>query len=90
MHGLLILNWSRTPEPMQIHQVDLRSRQDLLPAFMKETGLFFYPPGNVGHQTSAQEYLELLSRCVIMETVGGIDFEAASRSCLRFLQNGSI
>jgi len=90
MHGLLILNWSRIMDPCQIRRVDLQSRQDLLPAFMKQTGLFFLPPGGLGTECSHETYGDLLAGCAVMEAVGGVDFEEARRLCLQFLRNDSI
>ncbi len=90
MHGLLILNWSRRNEQVRVQEVDLRSRQDLLPAFMKEVGLFFLPQEGHGASLSEATYLDVLSRCVVMEAVGGVDFDHARRACLHFLREGHV
>jgi HprK-related kinase B len=90
MNGLFILNWSRRNEPLRIQEVNLESRRDLLPAFMKESGLFFLP--SEGHETSFSEqaYLDLLTRCVAIEAVGGVDFDRARKACLHFLEQGRV
>ena len=43
MDGLVILNWQRDNSRLQIHEIIPDIRKDLLPAFIKATGLFFLP-----------------------------------------------
>jgi HprK-related kinase B len=90
MAGLVILTWKRTGEPMRTAQVDLRQRRDLLPAFMKDVGLFFESdgPGQAGAEATADDYLALLGDCPVLEISGGVDFEAAADACLAFLRQG--
>jgi len=91
MDCLVILNWQRNNSRMQIRQVNPAERQDLLPAFMKATGLFFLPNGSRPHKDpSIGEYTELLSGCSIFEISGGVDFKAAADACLTFLANGKM
>lgn len=87
MAGLVILSWKRTGEPMRATRVDLDRRRDLMPAFMKDLGLFFESdgPGGPGGTASAGEYLALLGDCPVLEISGGVDFEAAADACLDFL-----
>ncbi len=84
MKGLVILNWQRNDAPTAFQPVDLRRRTDLLAAFMKETGLFFQPgPGTTN--PGPENFLEILSGCVVVEITGGVDFDAAADYCLNFL-----
>lgn len=91
MDGLVILNWHRDGGAPQAAMVDPAERTDLLPAFMKSSGLFFLPEKEAGRPApGAGEYIELLSRCSIIEISGGIDFDAAADVCMDFLENGGI
>jgi len=87
MQGLLILNWERKEEPLKIREVDLGTRQDLLPAFIKEPGLFYLSLFGAGKDFSPRTYLDLLSRCTVLEAAGGVDFAGAREVCLDFLQS---
>ncbi|MCB2183008.1 MAG: HprK-related kinase B [Desulfobulbaceae bacterium] len=86
MKGLVILNWQRNKEKTVIREVDLSTRPDLLPAFMKETGLFFLPEEKE-HELdhSSANYLEMLSHCTVLEISGGVDFKIATDACMDFL-----
>jgi HprK-related kinase B len=90
MLGLVILTWKRTGEPMRAARADLRQRRDLLPAFMKDVGLFFESdgPGQAGAAPTADDYLALLADCPVLEISGGVDFEGAAGACLDFLRQG--
>lgn len=90
MAGLVILNWSRNGDPLRVNQVDPRERRDLLPAFMKATGLF-YRPASAGYTDPAEDvYAEVLSRTVLIEISGGVDFDAAAEACLKFMERGTL
>ncbi|MFZ5760515.1 MAG: HprK-related kinase B [Thermodesulfobacteriota bacterium] len=85
MRGLVILNWRRNKGKAVVQRVDLAARQDLLPAFMKSTGLFFLPEeaeGVLDH--SPANYLAMLSDITVLEISGGVDFAAATGACLEF------
>jgi HprK-related kinase B len=72
MNGLVVMTWKRDGRPMRAERVDLASRRDLLPAFMKDVGLFFESdgPGQSGPEATADEYLALLSGCPVLEISG--------------------
>lgn len=89
MQGLALLNWRRGAGPMRAAVVDPAERTDLLPAFMKGTGLFFRPANGIPENQPLDAYVELLSRCTVMEFSGGVDFEAAADVCLEFLERGT-
>lgn len=87
MKGLVVLNWRRNAEKTVVREVSLPDRRDLLPAFMKSTGLFFLPEGAahvIDH--SPDNYVAMLSKCKVMEISGGVDFDIAAAACLHFLQ----
>lgn len=85
MCGLVILNWQRIDAPMSFAEVDINARLDLLPAFMKSTGLFYLPEGDLGEDPATAEYQRILSRCKVFEISGGVDFAQAAEACLKFL-----
>lgn len=88
MEGLVILNWHRNPGPLKREKVDLAQRPDLLPAFMKPTGLFFLPGPGLDCAMPAptgRVYTDFLSACTVWEITGGIDFEAAARDLMAWL-----
>ncbi|MBN2808079.1 MAG: HprK-related kinase B, partial [Deltaproteobacteria bacterium] len=79
MDGLVILNWERGPGRPVLIEADAARRGQLLPAFMKTTGLFYLPePGGAPLLTTLEQYQESLSRCPIYELSGAIDFSVAA------------
>lgn len=91
MDALVILNWKRDAGDMTIAMVDPRERDDLLPAFMKATGLFYLPinPDRQGDPT-VEAYAELLAKSDLIEISGGIDFDRAADACLHYMENGRL
>lgn len=88
MNSLIILNWTRIDEPAVIRNVDLFCRRDLLSAFIKGTGLFFYPGRRKRYLDFSEErYLELLSNCRVYEITGGVDFARATKDCLDIIES---
>lgn len=85
MTGLVILNWQRGKTPTVTREVDIRQRRDLLPAFMKSTGLFFLPEHGEEIDHTEDAYLELLAKTRVFEISGGIDFDRACDDCLAIL-----
>ena len=91
MYALAILNWTPDGGPTTVRKVDLSERRDLLPAFMKSTGLFFVPGRDCRMpEPSEENYASCLSRCDVLEFSGGIDFHKAAEACLTFLDTGRI
>jgi HprK-related kinase B len=88
MSGLVLLNWKLDNGPLEVNVVDPNERRDLLPALMKETGLFYLSPDGQAGEPSADEYAEVLSRCTVVEMSGGVDFEAAATCCMKFFCEG--
>ena len=87
--ALIILNWKQTGQPAVMRRVHIEDRRDLLPAFMKSTGLFFLPD-NFSQTPDPTEsaYIELLKESPVFEISGGVDFEAAARACFQWTLTG--
>ena len=82
MEGLVILNWQRGGGATRLAPVDLSQRRDLMPAFMKDVGLFFLPDDACAMPTPSPEgYVAFLARCRVLEISGGVDFAAAAEAC---------
>lgn len=84
MKALVILNWQRNDEPLNIHEIDPAERRDLFPAFMKSPGLFYLSNGNEPN-LSQENYLKHIEKCRVFEISGGIDFEKAAEYFADFL-----
>lgn len=84
MSGLVLLNWTRDGGPLKIAQIDLASRDDLMPAFMKPAGLFYGPGKETPYTMGA--YRALLARCPVYELSGGVDFDAAADWCASLIK----
>ncbi|QGY38643.1 HprK-related kinase B [Pseudodesulfovibrio cashew] len=91
MDALVILNWKRDAGEMRVAKVDPKERKDLLPAFMKPTGLF-YLPDNPERQNDpgVEAYAELLSGADLIEISGGVDFDRAAEVCLAYMETGEL
>jgi len=88
--ALILLNWKHGHSGTEVKRVDLEQRRDLLPAFMKETGLFYQTDGTGPANRSEEDYLQVLSNCKVYEASGQIDFEYASRVAQRILETGDV
>lgn len=89
MAGLVLLNWKRNNEPLTVRKIDLRDRPELLPAFKKDTGLFFQqtePPLDF----SDEAYQQLLSKVDVIEITGGVDFDGAADACIQYMETGKV
>jgi len=87
MHGLVILNWTNGYSYEPASQVNISDRVDLLPAFMKSTGLFFLPHSDCFMPApTIESYIDHLSCCSVWEFNCGIDFENAAQACIHFLK----
>ena len=81
-HVLILLNWKRDGGEAVLKKIDPTEREDLLPAFMKETGAFYLPDEegrNIGRDV--QDYLKVLTRIDVYEVSGGVDFEGIAKQC---------
>ncbi|MHC1789561.1 HprK-related kinase B [Solidesulfovibrio sp.] len=88
MAGLVILRWKRDASPLTAARVDLRQRRDLLPAFMKDVGLFYeFEDPSEPSMASQNAYLEMLGDLPVLEIDGGVDFDKAATACLEFLES---
>ncbi|WP_320172356.1 HprK-related kinase B [Maridesulfovibrio sp.] len=91
MEGLVILNWHRDNSETRIQIVDPMERKDLLPAFMKGTGLFYRPDSaDKICDPDVEAYAEILSKTTLIEISGGVDFDKAADACLKFMRTGTL
>ncbi len=84
--ALIILNWQHTSNSrLEVEQVQLTQRQELLDAVMKSLGPFYqYPDGRFydnATELPKQTYLDVLNNVDIYEVKGGVDFDKLSRYC---------
>lgn len=91
MNALVILNWKRDGGAMHVAKVDPMERKDLLPAFMKATGLFYLPANTswVG-DPDVDAYAAMLSKTDLIEISGGVDFDKAAQVCLDYMETGEL
>ncbi|MFO8025905.1 HprK-related kinase B [Thiohalophilus sp.] len=85
--GFLVLNWQRdSDQHLQVQQIDLARRQDLLAAIMKSPGPFYqYPDGHFYQDQTPldeQSYLDILSDIPVYEANGTTDFDTLARYCI--------
>ncbi|MBD3234738.1 MAG: HprK-related kinase B [candidate division Zixibacteria bacterium] len=86
LKGLVILNWERSGSEMTLRRVDPEVRTDLLPAFIKSAGLFYFPDrAPKKYNPSPEDYIDILKQCDTFEITGGIDFEKAADLCMYYL-----
>ncbi len=91
LDALVILNWRRNGEPLRVRMDSADHRPDLLPAFMKSTGVFYLPgPGGWKNDPGLAEYARALAGVPIIELSGGVDFDGAADACMRFLSTGGL
>lgn len=97
MRGLALLNWKRDGSPFVIRRIDPSERRDLLPAFMKDVGLFFENEGDgMSAETetpldfSEDAYVRLLSQVEVFELTGGVDFAQAARALVNWLETATL
>jgi HprK-related kinase B len=90
--ALVILDWRRgSTVPAHFTRVDLNARRDLLAAVMKAPGPFYEPgPGEtpvIGSSAvlDPAPYLRNLRGVDVWEVTGGVDFDAATRACMKLL-----
>jgi HprK-related kinase B len=82
----LVLNWQHdSTEPLQLQQVDITQRQDLLAAILKPSGPF-YLDGSGSFNTDdampeASAYLAALENVSVFEATGRADFERLTTLC---------
>lgn len=86
----LILNWQRdSDQPMELRQINLSERRELLAAIMKSPGPFYQYPDGSFHTDDAtfneQAYLDTLVGIDIYEASGNIDFDAMAERVSKLL-----
>ncbi|MFW5731343.1 MAG: HprK-related kinase B, partial [Desulfonatronovibrionaceae bacterium] len=85
-HGLVILNWTRSSEPVRMSRVKLKQRQDLLETVMKSPGVFYLDTHNRKNELSNPDsYIAMFADCPVYEISGGVDFPRASELCQKLI-----
>lgn len=83
--GLVLLDWRRGSEPTRATRIDVAERRELLPALIKEPGLFYRPgPGEVASRDQAR-YIEFLADVPVLELSGAVDFDFGRAAALELL-----
>lgn len=91
MDALVILNWKRDGGETKTAMVDPFERKDLLPAFMKGTGLFYLPSDPARRDDPGVDaYADLLAKADLIEISGGVDFDKASEVCMQYMETGKL
>ncbi len=88
---LIVLNWHRNDTcDTKLTRIDLRQRQDLLPAVMKSPGPFYLDAqGHMqkdGSELDRSAYLDALQTVNVIEVTGMVGFEKVVEYCLGRLQ----
>ncbi len=84
--ALVVLRWRPGRGGLDERWVEGREREELLPAFMKDLGVFFETGPR---RASPGEYLALLADCPVLLLEGGTDFSRAAALCLDLLEAGA-
>ncbi|MBN2754373.1 MAG: HprK-related kinase B [Candidatus Goldbacteria bacterium] len=91
MKSLVILNWKRGAEQkVKCEKVDLYRKRNLLPAFMKDTGLFFIQySGEMQYDGTEEAYLKLFENMPVYEITGGVDFDEATEILIEIIEGSN-
>ena len=86
LNRFLVLNWQHdSAEPLQLQQVDITQRQDLLSAILKPSGPFFLDDSGTFNSDDAMPdasaYLAALEHVSVYEASGRVDFERLTALC---------
>jgi HprK-related kinase B len=82
--GLVLLNWTRQGRATQARRIAIAERTELLPALIKEPGVF-HRPGPRERSRSLESWVELLADIPILELSGTIDFDYGRDAALDLL-----
>lgn len=80
----VVLNWSHdSQDPVQLNEIDLNQRRDLLAAIMKSPGPFYQKSnGDLYHYNTPlneQSYLDVFENIHVYEASGQVDFQTLSQ-----------
>ncbi len=89
MAALVILNWTNKGKAFDIRPVNLKKRQDLLPAVRKDPGLFFRATRDnyFSEFTLPESYFNHLQSAKVYEITGAVDFVEGVKACMDILSN---
>jgi HprK-related kinase B len=83
--GLVLLNWTHGGDRTSATRIDVAKRRELLPALIKEPGLFYRPnPGELANR-GEQRYIERLAGIAVLELSGKVDFDYGRAAALELL-----
>ncbi len=82
--GLVLLNWSREGNQTHARRITIAERTELLPALIKEPGVF-YRPGPGERERSSASYVEMLADTPVLELSGTVDFDYGRDAALDLL-----
>ncbi len=83
--GLVLLNWTREGGPTQARRIDPRERRELLPALIKEPGVFYSPGPGEAPTRDVDRYLDYLDGVAVLELSGKVDFDFGRDAALELL-----
>ncbi len=91
LSAFIILNWRHdSDEILEVNQVEISERSDLLAAVMKSAGSFYqYPDGSFlsdEKSLNPELYIKLLKEVAVYEVKGKVDFVALKEKCLNLLE----
>lgn len=91
--AFVVLNWSHEAGAgVQINEVDIESRSDLLPAIMKSPGPFYQFIDGAMYQDSMQPdpqaYIDVLQGVTVLEVSGRVDIPKLQQDLYRWLKSG--
>ncbi|MBT8127996.1 MAG: HprK-related kinase B [Gammaproteobacteria bacterium] len=86
LNRFLVLNWQHdSAEPLQLEQVDITQRQDLLAAILKPSGPFYLDASGLFNTDDAMPdaaaYLAALEHVAVYEATGRVDFKRLTALC---------
>lgn len=89
MVGVVLLNWTRGGGETVARCIDLRAQtreaKQLLPALIKQPGVFFLAYRGETKPHGLSSYVDMLDGIYVLELSGGIDFDAGRRAALQLL-----
>ncbi|MFV8754946.1 HprK-related kinase B [Nannocystaceae bacterium ST9] len=82
--GMVLLNWSREGSQTHARRISIGERTELLPALIKEPGVF-HRPGPGDRDRGVDSYVELLADIPVLELSGTVDFDYGRDAALELL-----
>ncbi len=83
LRALAVLCWQPGGGALCSRWTTVAACPELLPAFMKDVGVFFEEGPRMAREA---DYLDLLAECPLLVLEGGVDFQRAATLCLDWLR----